>query len=48
VNGVFYSAWNVPMIFAAGIAAPLISACMAFLPTRRALKMPVTESLRFE
>jgi ABC-type lipoprotein release transport system permease subunit len=48
VNGVFYSAWNVPMIIAAGIAAPLLSACMAFLPTRRALKMPVTESLRFE
>jgi ABC-type lipoprotein release transport system permease subunit len=48
VNGVFYSAWNVPMIVAAGITAPLLSACMAFLPTRRALKMPVTESLRFE
>jgi ABC-type lipoprotein release transport system permease subunit len=48
VNGVFYSAWNVPGIIAAGIAAPLLSACMAFLPTRRALRMPVTESLRFE
>jgi ABC-type lipoprotein release transport system permease subunit len=48
VNGVFYSAWNVPMIVAAGIAAPLLSACMAFLPIRRALRMPVTESLRFE
>jgi ABC-type lipoprotein release transport system permease subunit len=48
VNGVFYSAWNVPTIIATGIVAPLLSACMAFLPTRRALKMPVTESLRFE
>jgi ABC-type lipoprotein release transport system permease subunit len=48
VNGIFYSAWNVPMIIAAGIVTPALSACMAFLPTRRALKMPVTESLRFE
>jgi ABC-type lipoprotein release transport system permease subunit len=48
VNGVFYSAWNVPVIFVTALAAPLLSACMAFLPTRRALRMPVTESLRFE
>jgi ABC-type lipoprotein release transport system permease subunit len=48
VNGVFHSAWNVPMIIATGIVAALLSACMAFLPTRRALKMPITESLRFE
>jgi ABC-type lipoprotein release transport system permease subunit len=48
VNGVFHSAWNIPAIIGTGIAAPLLSACMAFLPTRRALKMPVTESLRFE
>jgi ABC-type lipoprotein release transport system permease subunit len=36
------------MIIATGIVAALLSACMAFLPTRRALKMPITESLRFE
>jgi ABC-type lipoprotein release transport system permease subunit len=48
VNGVFYSAWNPPMIIGTGIVAALLSACMAFLPTRRALKMPITESLRFE
>jgi ABC-type lipoprotein release transport system permease subunit len=48
VNGVFHSAWNPPMIVAIGIVAVLLSACMAFMPTRRALKMPITESLRFE
>jgi ABC-type lipoprotein release transport system permease subunit len=48
VNGVFRSAWNVPVIIGTGIAATVLSACMAFFPTRRALKMPVTESLRFE
>jgi ABC-type lipoprotein release transport system permease subunit len=48
VNGVFHSAWNPPMIIAIGIVAVLLSACMAFLPTRRVLKMPITESLRFE
>ncbi|MDR3335850.1 MAG: FtsX-like permease family protein [Treponema sp.] len=48
VNGVFRSAWNVPVIIATGIVATILSAVMAFFPTRRALKMPVTESLRFE
>jgi ABC-type antimicrobial peptide transport system permease subunit len=48
VNGAFRSAWNVPVIIGAGIAATIISSCMAFFPTRRVLKMPVTESLRFE
>ncbi|MDR1247952.1 MAG: FtsX-like permease family protein [Treponema sp.] len=48
VTGVFRSAWNVPVIIGAGIAAPVLAACAAFFPTRRALKMPVTESLRFE
>jgi ABC-type lipoprotein release transport system permease subunit len=48
VNGVFRSAWNVPVIIVSGVAAALISAVMAFFPTRRVLKMPVTESLRFE
>jgi ABC-type lipoprotein release transport system permease subunit len=48
VNGAFKSAWNIPVIVGSGIVATLVSACMAFLPTRNALKMPVTESLRFE
>ncbi|GHU05111.1 hypothetical protein FACS1894147_10950 [Spirochaetia bacterium] len=48
VNGVFRSAWNPPAIVLAGIAATLLSGIMAFFPTRRALKMPITESLRFD
>jgi ABC-type lipoprotein release transport system permease subunit len=48
VTGIFRSAWNVPVIAGAGIIAMLLSACMALVPTRKALKMPVTESLRFE
>jgi ABC-type antimicrobial peptide transport system permease subunit len=48
VTGVFRSAWNVPVIIGSGIAATVIAACTAFFPTRRALKMPVTESLRFD
>ncbi|GHV78261.1 ABC transporter permease [Spirochaetia bacterium] len=48
VNGVFRSAWNVPVIIGTGIIAVLLSSVTAFFPTRRALKMPITESLRFE
>jgi ABC-type lipoprotein release transport system permease subunit len=48
VTGIFRSAWNIPVIVGSGIVAPILAACMAFFPTRRALKMPVTESLRFE
>jgi putative ABC transport system permease protein len=44
----FRSIWNVPVIIGSGITATIISSCMAFFPTRRALKMPITESLRFE
>jgi ABC-type antimicrobial peptide transport system permease subunit len=31
-----------------GIVATLIASFMAFLPARKAVKMPITESLRFE
>jgi ABC-type lipoprotein release transport system permease subunit len=48
VTGIFRAAWNIPVIFGSGIIATVLAACMAFFPTRRALKMPVTESLRFE
>jgi len=44
----FRSAWNVPAIVGSFITATVLSGCMAILPTLRALKMPVTESLRFE
>jgi ABC-type lipoprotein release transport system permease subunit len=48
VTGVFRSAWNIPVIAGSGIAAVILAACMALFPTRKALEMPVTESLRFE
>ncbi len=44
----FRSAWNIPVIIGTGITATLLSAAMAFFPTRRALRMPITDSLRFE
>jgi ABC-type lipoprotein release transport system permease subunit len=48
VMGAFRSAWNVPAIAGCAVAAVVLSACVAYLPVRRALKIPVTESLRFE
>jgi hypothetical protein len=48
INGVYRSAWNFPVVFITGAAATLIAGVMAYFPTRRALKMPVTDSLRFE
>jgi len=47
-TSVFRSMWNVPVIIGSGVAATIVASCMAFLPVRRALKMPITESLRFE
>jgi ABC-type lipoprotein release transport system permease subunit len=47
-TGVFRSTWNVPVIIASGIVATLVSAGAAFFPIRRALKMAITDSLRFE
>jgi ABC-type lipoprotein release transport system permease subunit len=47
-TGLFRSAWNVPVIIGSGIMATLLAAFMALIPTRKALKMPITESLRFE
>jgi putative ABC transport system permease protein len=44
----FRSMWNVPVIIGSGIITTIIASCMAFFPTRRALKMPITDSLRFE
>jgi len=48
VTSLFRSMWNVPVIIGSGIVATLISSFMAYFPVRRALKMPITESLRFE
>ncbi|MDR3011617.1 MAG: FtsX-like permease family protein [Chitinispirillales bacterium] len=48
VTTVLRSVWNVPVIFGSGIVATLLASCMAYFPTRRAVKMPITDSLRFE
>jgi ABC-type antimicrobial peptide transport system permease subunit len=48
VTGILRSTWNIPIIFIAGITATLLSACMAYFPTRNAIKMSITDSLRFE
>ncbi|MCL2127069.1 MAG: FtsX-like permease family protein [Treponema sp.] len=47
-TGIFRSVWNIPLVIGSGIVATLLSSCMAFFPTRKALKMPITDSLRFE
>ncbi|MDR1785822.1 MAG: FtsX-like permease family protein [Spirochaetaceae bacterium] len=48
VNGFFRSAWNIPVIAGSGVLATVISAVMAFFPTRKALSMAITDSMRFE
>jgi ABC-type lipoprotein release transport system permease subunit len=48
VTSHFRSMWNIPVIIGSGVAATIIASLMAYFPTRRALKMPITESLRFE
>jgi len=48
VAALFRSAWNPATIAITAVAATLLSALMALPPTLRALRMPVTESLRFE
>jgi hypothetical protein len=47
-TGEFRSVWNISVIIGSGIAATLLASFMAFFPTRRAVKKPITESLRFE
>ena len=46
--GVLRSTWDIPLMFRTGIVATLLASLVAFLPTRRATKKPITESLRFE
>jgi ABC-type lipoprotein release transport system permease subunit len=47
-SAIFRSVWDVPVIIGTGIVATLIASFMAFFPTRKAVKMPITDSLRFE
>lgn len=48
IAGNFRGMWRPGTIIGSGIVATLLSALMAIIPTRRAAKMPITESLRFE
>jgi ABC-type lipoprotein release transport system permease subunit len=48
ITAFFRSTWNPPVIVLTGVFATLLSAAAAVFPTLRALKMPVTDSLRFE
>ena len=47
-TGIFRSTWKLPVIIGAGIVTTLLASFMAIFPTRRAVKMPITNSLRFE
>jgi len=47
-TGIFRSVWNIPLMIGTGIVATLIASVMAYFPTRKAVKMPITDSLRFE
>ena len=47
-TGLFRSVWNIPLMIGTGIVATLIASFMAYFPTRKAVKMPITDSLRFE
>ena len=47
-TSLFRSTWDIGVIVGSGIMATLLSSLIAILPTRRALKMRITDSLRFE
>jgi ABC-type lipoprotein release transport system permease subunit len=47
-TGLFRSVWDIPLIIRTGVIATLLASCMAFFPTRRAIKMTIANSLRFE
>jgi ABC-type lipoprotein release transport system permease subunit len=38
----------VPVIIGSGIISTLLASFMAYFPTRKAVKTPITDSLRFE
>ena len=47
-TGIFRSVWNIPLMAGTGAAATLIASFIAYFPARRAVKMPIAVSLRFE
>ncbi|MHB9293370.1 hypothetical protein Holit_02491 [Hollandina sp. SP2] len=48
VAGNFRGTWKLDIIIGSGVVATVLSSLMALLPARRAVKMEITESLRFE
>ena len=48
ISGVFYGAWSPRTFVAAGVLGVVVAVLCAIGPTRRALKLPITESLRAE
>ena len=47
-TAIFRSVWNVPLIIGSGVVATLLASFMAIIPVKRAVRKPITESLRFE
>jgi len=47
-TAIFRSTWNPAVIIGSGLVATLLASVVAILPTRSAVKKPITESLRFE
>jgi len=45
---IYRSTWNIPLIISSGIVATLLASLVAIIPTRRALKISIANSLRFE
>jgi ABC-type lipoprotein release transport system permease subunit len=48
IAGNFRGAWRIGTIIGSGVVATLLASLMAFLPARRAARMEITQSLRFE
>jgi ABC-type lipoprotein release transport system permease subunit len=48
IAGNFRGTWRPGVIIGSGIAATILASLMALIPARRATKMEITESLRFE
>ena len=48
VTTVMRSVWNIPLVIGSGAAATVLASLMAYFPTKRAVKMEITDSLRFE
>jgi ABC-type lipoprotein release transport system permease subunit len=48
IIGIFKSAWNFPVMFGSIFAATAISSITAFFPSKRAVRMTITDALRMD